>query len=87
MKILKKFRQVAPHTHTMSNAQQHLANALFLVNTLKMLKEGGVYVLADTGLQYKREGNKLVCNKKAFKLMTKITGGRASSILKLECIS
>ena len=71
------------HHATMSNATEHLANALFLVNMLKMLKDGGVYVWADTGFEYKRDGNKLVCNKKALKMMTKITGGRASSILKL----
>ena len=66
----------------MSNAMEHIANALFLVNMLKSLNHGGVYVWIDKGFQYKREGDKLLCNKKAFKCMLKITGGLTSSILK-----
>ena len=66
----------------MSNTQEHIVNALFIVNMLKSLNHGGVYIWIDTGFQYKREGDKLLCYKKAFKGMMKITGGLASSILK-----
>lgn len=61
---------------------EHIANALFLVNMLKSLNQGGVFVWADKGFQYKREGEKLLCNKKALFFMLKITGGLTSSILK-----
>jgi len=81
---LKTYKSI---TQAMSNAQEHVANTVFLVNMLLSLKDGGVFVWKDTGFMYKREGKKLVCNEKALKKMTKITGGRASSILKLECMS
>jgi hypothetical protein len=68
----------------MSNPYEHLANTIFLVNMLRSLKEGGVYVWIDTGFQYKRKGKKLLCNLKAFTCMLTITGGRTTSILQID---
>ena len=68
----------------MSNAHEHLANSLHFVNTVKMLKEGGVYVWIDTGYQYKRKGNKVLCNLKAFTAMGIITGGLTMSLLQID---
>ena len=59
-------------------------NSLHLVKTASMLKEDGIYIWIDTGFQYKRKGKKLLCNKKAFTAMSKITGGLAKSILHIE---
>ena len=71
-------------SYTMSNPNEHLMNSLHFVNTAKMLKEDGMYVWIDTGFRYKRKGNKMLCNKKAFTAMSKITGGLAKSILHID---
>ena len=68
----------------MSNPNERLANALHFVQTVKMLNENGVYVWIDTGFQYKRRGNKVLCNKEAFDTMIEITGGLTKNLLQLD---
>jgi|TARA_R100000306_G_C4354331_1_gene131836 hypothetical protein len=48
------------------------ANELWLTNVYNNLKEGGVWIWKDELMLFKREGKKLLCDKKSYNKVSEI---------------